>query len=485
MIILFHIILVDITNMSERAIDHSLNKRLGDNERLLVFYNFSGMSGRHIGNDADSFNYGVIENCEPAVNTGVYSGIVCGFGSSVAAAKEFTTGKFLSGDKANLKESNLKITGAEGIPYDDNSVLFDFQFEEGDISDCVLFGSLEKTSTTINDQVLTGAKGFNLGITKRGKLFYQGFGRDGDFIYTADSIELSKRNVISFSLGRNNLDISRHDYLNNKITKDSFIVESSFISSNQQFFIGGSDQYFRGGSGEFETATGVSLNSFCFLSGYLPPSVLFSIGSGLIGDYFFDAGSDTFKKELTGYNQTYVYETGITGYDYENTSNISISTGRPMLTGNFIGIGSSSSEEGDRYFVYRSFDNALSDNGVKTFVKEEVGYLHPDSGYQYLPTGERAAFDTLGLQNVEGAVQQYIEQTGISGAAEITVKLYGSRFMTGVLSGISGVKQEPVYRTVIDVPALPTSGVRLGGLSESFKKDYVYYLGERITGVKI
>ena len=475
--------------MSEEAIDHTLNKRLGSNKRLLVFYNFSGMSDRHIGTDEEpdgiGFHYGVIENCDPAVNTGVYSGIVCGFGSSVVAAKEFTTETFLKGDKANLDKSNLHITGAESIPYTNNSVMFDFEFNGNELTDSVLFGSLKKTSNTINEEVITGAKGFNFGITKRGKLFYQGFDRGGDFIHTADSIELSKRNVISFSVGRSSLDICRYDYLNNNITKDSFTLDNSFIGANNEFFIGGSDEYFRGDSGEFKTASSIDLNSFCFLSGSLPPSVLFSIGSGLVGDYFFDAGTDTFKRELTGYNQTYVFETGITGYDYETTGDLSISTGRPMLTGNFFNAVGASVAEGDRYFVYRTFDDPLSDSGVKTFVKEEIGFLHPSSGYQYLPTGESSAFDTLGLQNVESAIQQFTEQTGISGESVVTVKLFGSRFLTGFTSGISGVKQEPVYRTVIDTPALDTSGVRMGGLSEAFKKDYVYYLGERITGVQI
>ena len=57
--------------MSEKGVDYSLHKRLGSNDRLLVFYNFSGMSNRHIGNELDDgVNYGVIENCEPAIDTG-------------------------------------------------------------------------------------------------------------------------------------------------------------------------------------------------------------------------------------------------------------------------------------------------------------------------------------------------------------------------------------------------------------------------------
>lgn len=477
--------------MSQSGIHYTLNTTVGGTNNLLVFYDFSGMSGRHIGTDEEpdggGLNYGVIENCDPSVNTGIYSGIVCGFGSSVVAAKHFTTGTFLKGDKANLAESNIQVTGTDNIPYSKCSVIIDFEFNQS-VSDCVLMGSLEKTSTTINNEVITGARGFNVGINDRGKLFYQGFGANGDFIHTASSIDLAKRNVVSFSLGNNILNMSRFDYLNNKTQKETFFLESRNIANNSQFFLGGSDQYFRGGasgpSGEFETAN-LSLNSFCLLSGYLPASALFSIGSGLIGDYFEDEGTPVMRSELTGYNQTVVYETGITGYEYEGTGSINMQTGQYMRTGNFFGGSITSTGEGDRYFIYRSFDDALSDSGVKSFVKEEVGALYggAGSGYQYTPTGDRRAFDTLGLRDIDVAVREYVEQVGISGAGTVAVQLYGSRMMTGVTSGVSGVIQEPVYRTVIDTPALPTSGVRLGGLSKDFKKNYIYYLGERITGV--
>ena len=134
-----------------------------------------------------------------------------------------------------------------------------------------------------------------------------------------------------------------------------------------------------------------------------------------------------------------------------------------------------------RYFIYKSLDAS----GTKLFSKHEVGFLHPNSGYQYLPTGE-GAFDTLGLQNVEGAVNEYVEQRGISGAATVLVKLYGSRFMTGILSGISGVVQEPLYETTkvegVDPYGIKinSSGIRKGGDSLKLKKNYIYYLGERI-----
>ena len=58
--------------------------------------------------------------------------------------------------------------------------------------------------------------------------------------------------------------------------------------------------------------------------------------------------------------------------------------------------------------------------------------------------------------------------------------------MTGILSGISGVVQEPLYETTKVEGVNPygikinSSGIRKGGDSLKLKKNYIYYLGERI-----
>ena len=466
--------------MSQSGINFELHESFGSNKRLLIHYEFSGMSGRHIGNDVQgSTNHGVIENCAPSIDTGLHSGIVTEYQASSALAKKFTTGTFLAGDKADLSKSNIQVSGAASLPYQNLSVLVDFEFNQ-QVEDCVLFGSLKKTSTTINGQIITGAQGYNVGVTDRGKLFFQGFDKRGDFVVTSSSsLEMSKRNIISFALGSNQLSMSRFDYLNGQIEKDDFQIDTNFISASSNLFLGGSDQYFRGGaegvSGEFKTSN-VSLNSFALFSGYISSATLLSLGSGLIGDYFETITPATTQRRITGYSQTTVYQTGITGYDYQGTGTISVSTGRGMLTGNFFGASTVNTGEGDRFFEYRFFDL----NTTTGFVAEEVGYLHPNSGYQYLPTGERAAFDTLGLQNVEGAVKEYVEQRGISGAGTVSVQLFGSRIHYGTLDKISGVLQEPIYQTVVEDPETTVSGVILGGSAENLKKDYIYYLGERI-----
>jgi len=461
--------------MSEKGLDYSLRDTLGSNENLFVFYNFSGLSGRHIGIDNRAgTNYAVIENCEPARDTGVYSGVLVGLGSTVQDAKLFATGEFLLNDKGDLSKSNLQVTGTDLFPYSNCSVVMDFEFN-GEVNDCVLFGSLEKGSSIINEQVITGARGFNFGITDRGKLFYQGFGEDGDFIYTSTELELSKRNIISFSLGFNQLTMCRYDFLNNEIEKDDFTLDTTFIANNSGFYIGGSEQYFRGNGGSFETSN-ISLNSFALLSGYISPSTIFGLGSGMVGNYFVGIGATSTNSIITGYDQATVYKTGITGYDYKDTGSINLSTGRYMSTGSFRSASNASVEEGDRYFVYRSCDVGNTTN----FVKEEVGFLHPDSGYQYLPTGDTSAFDTLGLQDVEGAISQYAEDRGVSGAGEISVQLFGSRMQVGTLDEISGVIQIPLYESKTIITKLKNSGIRMDTSGEYLKKDYIYYLGERI-----
>ena len=51
--------------------------------------------------------------------------------------------------------------------------------------------------------------------------------------------------------------------------------------------------------------------------------------------------------------------------------------------------------------------------------------------------------------------------------------------MTGTLNEISGVTQTALTKS-IDVPAIPVSGITLSGDSEAIKKNYIYYLGQRL-----
>ena len=432
--------------------------------------------------DDRTINSEAVQNRVPAYNTGEYSGVIHGATNfswgGAAASREFVTGTFLINNNADLRKSNLRVS-SPSVNYSSLSALFDVQFS-GAINDGILFGSLEKTSVILAGMEVTGAKGFNFGVNKRGKLFYQGFTpRGGDFIYTAHSLELSQRNLIGFSVNSNSVEMSRLDFLNDNIETENFQLNTNFIANNEEFYLGGAQQYFRGGpngpSGEYPTFSG-QLNRFAFFSGFLSPSSMMGLGSGLLGDYFINQYPIEHKTIATGFNQVETYRTGITGYEYEVTGTLEIATGREMETGSITAVpivDPYDTGEGATYVKYYTLSNGSS----KTFYKEELGFLHPDSGYQYLPTGD-GAFATLGLRPVSGAIADYTETRGIHTGGSTIINLYGSIPKTGILPQISGVTQVAVEETLV-IKEPDSSGLRLAGSPELFMKDFIFFLGER------
>lgn len=464
--------------MSTSGVQYAINHNFTSNEPLLAYYDFSsgfelkygGLSSTTIG----GFKYNVVKNQAPVINTGFFSGIILGSISSTETGSEhWTTGTFLSENKARLSAGNIQVNTTT-LNYNSLTAIFDFEFDTAHpVTGGFLFGALEKTSQTINGEVITGAKGYNFGITDRGKLYYQGFDHHGDFMHVASDIELSKRNLISFSLDSNNLEIARIDYLNEKIHSRNYTIDTAFIANPDEFYIGGTETSYKSSLGNFPTISGY-LNEFALVSGYISTDIVKSIGSGMIGEYFFSSGAATTKDQVTGYSETIIYKTGITGYDFNQTGLLTIATGRDMQTGSFASDSTSSVDEGDKYFKFYTLDNG----DAKTFYKEEIGYLNPASGFNYAPTGS-GAFATLGLNDVTQVINTYTETTGIEDGGHVTIRLYESIAQTGTLNEISGITTTALTET-INVPAIPVSGITLSGNSEDLKKDYIYYMGQRL-----
>ena len=458
--------------MGVSGIQYAINESFTNNDPLLVYYDFS--SGTGIALSFTSYVDARIENQEPAVNTTPYAGVIINStAGSIADARLYATGTFLSENKAKLSSSNLKVD-ASNLNFSSLTAIFDFEFDTSfPVTGGILFGSLDKTVETVNGEVITGSKGYNFGVTDRGNLFYQGFDRGGDFIHVASDIELAKRNIISFSVDSDNVQISRIDYLNDNIHNQNFSVDTSFIANSDQFYLGGSNTRYNALNGDVTTFSGF-LNEFALISGYISSEVVRTIGSGMIGEYFFSSGASTTREEVTGYSETIVYRTGITGYDFNVTGTLTISTGRDMQTGSSAEGVSQSVIEGDKYYKYYTLDNG----DVKTFYKEEIGYLDLSSVYTYVPTGS-GSFETLGIINVGANIATHVETEGVDSAGTVTMNLYESVIMTGTLNEISGVTQTALTKS-IDVPAIPVSGITLSGDSEAIKKNYIYYLGQRL-----
>ena len=294
--------------MGLSGIQYAVNHSFTNNDPLLVYYDFSSGTGTALSftSDVDAR----IENQEPAVNTTPYAGVIINStAGSIADARLYATGTFLSENKAKLSSSNLKVD-ASNLNFSSLTAIFDFEFDTANpVTGGVLFGALDKTSQTINGEVITGAKGYNFGITDRGKLFYQGFDRGGDFIHVASDIELAKRNIISFSLDSNNLEIARVDYLNQKIQKEDYLLDTSYIANSDQFFLGGSNSFYKTVDGDVTSFSGF-INEFALISGYVSTDIVRTIGSGMIGEYFFSSGAATTKEQVTGYSETIIYKTG-------------------------------------------------------------------------------------------------------------------------------------------------------------------------------
>ena len=458
--------------MAIDGIRYAINTSFVNNDNLLAYYDFTSGTGTPL--DFTDGVEAVVKNQNPASNTGVFTGIIVdSTAGTESAARTFATGTFLNNKKARLSASNLKIS-TSSLNYNSLTAIFDFEFDtDNPVTGGVLFGSLDKSIQTINGETITGAKGYNFGITDRGNLFYQGFDRGEDYIHVASDIELAKRNIISFSLGADTVEISRIDYLNDNIHKQNFTIDSDYISNSDQFYLGGSNNFYSTTNGDDKSLSGY-LNEFVLISGYTSSEIIKTIGSGMIGEYFSTTGSSTTREEVTGYSESIIYRTGITGYEFNTTGTLTISTGRDMQTGSSTAGGTQAVVEGDKFFKYYELNNGTA----KTFYKEEIGYLDATSGFTYSPTGS-GAFATLGLRDVGTNIDTHVETEGLDSEGAVTINLYESVAQTGTLNEISGITQTPLT-TVVTIPAVPVSGVRLTGNSQDFKKDYIYYLGQRL-----
>lgn len=453
--------------MSEQALNFKMLDTFGNNQRLSAFYDFEVNESTAYGSDEQWT--GIFYNSPYAYNTGSHKCFVLGatgVDSSTAESELFyITGA--TNPKRNLSSGAFLIP-LDGLDVKNISTIIDFEFA-GQIGDSVLMGCFQTGQETFYDNVEQVSSGFNIGVTDRGHLFCQTLNSNGNSIRVLDDIELSKRNILGCSISKSSIIVSCFDYLNNLVKSLEIPVEQSYISDVNSIYLGGTNSFYR----DSPTVSG-NLNAFALFSGFLDPVVLKELGEGVLGDYSYTAQSEETFYRVTGYNQTIVYKTGITGYDYEVTGTLTIETGREMFSGSISLDSSVSKEEGESYYKYYTLNNG----DITTFYKEELGKLHSNSGYIYYPTGEDA-YDTLGLNDISESIQTYVEDTGIKRIGDsISINLYGKNALTGVLNEVSGVVDVALTGdyTVV-TPA--SSGVSMDGNSRDLKKNYIYYMGDR------
>jgi len=453
--------------MSAQALDHQLQNYFGSDNPLVVYFDFHESNVFAI--QSGSIHQAYLKNSYPSSISGKFDGKIIGAsGSTANQALNLATGLngFISNDEGNFTKNYIEISGSPLIPIKDCSYLFSI---EPDLSkNGILFGSFQNFTETIGGIQFSYPKGFNFGLTDRGKLFLHSSSRDGEYCFVANNIELSQKNVVGLSFSNSSCQIFRFDYLNDEFESQEFTIDASTIQNNN-IYLGSSFEYFRN-TGQ-RLYSGI-MDEFAIFSGQIPGSYLFEISKSFIGQYYSNPGLVTEADVLSGYIPTYIYKTGVTGTQLNITGYSNIQSGIDTWklvetsTQNFV------TGEGGRYLKSRDL------SGVSVSYLEEIGYLSTGDLYalNYNPTGE-AAFDTLGLQNitqtVTGSQYQWVQEF-----VTVQVPLYQTVNLTGTTNEISGVINTPVYVKQY-VTGAGESGVSISLDSIKLQKDYIYFMGQR------
>lgn len=456
--------------MSAQGLSFLVTKRLTDNRNLSAFFDFTVNSistSSERSSSSDLFT-GYMYNSSVVNDSSLHNCFILGSTSSSEALSSSKASTILNSSEHNLS-SGAFFVPLDGLDLNSISTILDFSFS-GDISAGVLLGGYRLGQETIEGGNFTTSSGFNVGVTDRGHLFLQYLNiEEEETIKVIYGAELSKRNIIGISSDKYKLSLSYFDYFNDLVKTLEVPVDDALISYTGGLLLGGAEEFYKDDP-IFEG----SINSFTILSGSYDPISLKDIAEGIIGDYEFNDQVTNSYSRVTGYSESIVYKTGITGYDYEVTGTLSIETGRETFTISTSEESSESYVEGEKYFKYYS----LSNGNTTTKYKEELGELADGSGYIYHPTGENA-YDTLGLNDISSSIQTYSETvtTGNRGSA-ITLDLFGKTPKTGVLNDVSGVEKTALYETWDEVtPA--TSGISLDVDGTELFKNYIYYMGGR------
>jgi hypothetical protein len=447
--------------MSYSGIIYAMNENyLSDN--LRIYYDFT------TGN-IQSANTGVWSSyVKNLAYTGseVMNGYVLGATSTVELISNILGRQFIIGEAGDMAKRNMLVTGlnsATGIALNDCSSIIAFE-NSGSYNDGILFGSLKPKIDSYNGENYYSYEGLNFGITKRGHLFLQSYSPDGPHIHVATSIELSQKNIVSFSVGNNEGSIARYDFLNQEIQSETFLLDTNTIYTPTNFYLGGSPTYFRSSSANDKTFSG-KIDEFALFSGVISNQALFEIASGMVGDYYYNTGSITLTTGVTGTSITAIYGTGITGYTTSITGYRLIPTGT-VVDDVLTPLTASGQYEGYRYLSAQ--DGAL----------EEQGFLSANYFGTYQPIGD-SAFATLGLQYASGAITGYYiqRQTQILYGSE---PLYLETPLTGFTSDITGYLETQLTGILYSEESGASSGVMITGSASPYKKNFIHFLGNDI-----
>jgi len=441
---------------------------------VALYYSFDSGSVSSLGG-AGNFT-GVFKNESPSFSVGGLTGIVLDATGSTANAAENSLKTKIENNSFNLSFSNIKYGGFSGIsflnPTDfDSEFVYLFSFRKTQSEDGVLFGSLVKENFDNGIVNFSYGKGFNVGINDRNKLFFQGSDAVvGDYILTADQLELADENICSLKVSPYEVTFAHYNLADDEFEQQYLRTDCKIqnLDYTQPLLIGGSPTYLRSG----KTFSGF-IDNLMIISGNHNPSDLKAISSGFVATGIPSSGNSYSDEIVTGHSIVTLTPIGVTGYQPIITGYQTVISGSQLIEFTLVADPSPySRNDGDRFFTGYTLPNNSGS------YLEETSFLIPD--YNYRPTGDDA-FATLNLRNSGDFVTRYT-LTGIRNlSATGSIPLYGLTPITGLLLGeATGYQKTTLSTTIFRTGNLVEDLQFLDQYKGRYKKDFIYYLDKRL-----
>lgn len=445
--------------MSIDSVYYQLNDLSVSPKRLVAYYDFSPENVDVVGVSGEYRAY--IKNL--ASGGVLHSGEIVGIEESSETGAQFKatgSGGFVSSEGGELSKNSVKILQSSGIDLKKHSFIF---LTKSNLNGAgVLMGSLQKFGNIGDPNYY--ARGFNLGYTDRGQVFFQGSNSLGDFSFVQND-EPTYRRINSIHFDGPKAVVSRVNLTNNKVNSQEFAVDVSQLYDADNLYLGSSPNFYLGGAGD--PMFSGQIERALIVSGKLSAQSVVLLGRAMLSEYYLDSGSITTGQVFSGYDLETVYQTGITGYTSTITGYKTISSGSSVFSGEmvFTGMVEFGSGEGQRKMI------------AKDGYFEEESILLDVCKHTYNPFPNTAQ-GTLGLQDGSVDPVSGFIFSGSYVTPTIEIPLYEISTLTGVTNKVSVVTQAPVYTEVVTTGA-SNSGINFSDNLTGFTKNTIYYLGSR------
>jgi hypothetical protein len=251
--------------------------------------------------------------------------------------------------------------------------------------------------------------GFAFGINDANKFFFQMFDNTGPVVFNTSYI-LGEKNLLSVSLGLNNVSLSCFDFNSKSLLTESFSINSNFLLDSHLWQIG-SASYSNDSS--LKSFDGY-IDSFLYFNQLITPANIRRLSSGIYCDVeYVDPISGLFGSgEITGYSQLTTGITGVVGFENQITGSGFTSGGAVPIFQNVPIFGPISPGQFTPIFIGNVSQFCQNNSPIDVFkliqspdVSGIIGYNNVFSGFIYPNSG---FFPLFGTVEITGTITGFI-----------------------------------------------------------------------------